>query len=83
MRRYLGERHDLATEVSVLGPAGFAGAASRFLWKERRESDFKAHPPACDACAARDRCEGAWIGYLDIHGADELRPLRAPLAGRT
>lgn len=78
-RRYLGEVHDLSTVVAVLGAGNADGERQRFHWRERREAMFKAHPPACDGCAGRARCEGVWTGYLELHGAGELRPIPAGL----
>lgn len=38
------------------------------------------HPPACTDCALVDRCFGLRRGYAELHGADELRPVRAAAA---
>lgn len=39
------------------------------------DDDNKSHPPACDGCALRGGCPGLYRGYLDVHGAGELRPV--------
>lgn len=39
------------------------------------DDDNKTHPPACDGCALRGGCPGLFRGYLDVHGAGELRPV--------
>lgn len=36
----------------------------------------KIQPPACDDCAERGPCPGLYRGYPEVHGVDELRPLR-------
>lgn len=72
-QRYFGERHDLPTRVAVFGaPRESDPDLQRFDVAERRRATQKSHPPVCQACAFRDRCEGPWTTYLELYGADEL-----------
>ncbi len=48
---------------------------ARFNWQDRKRQDLKGRPDACQRCSLGGVCEGVWKGYLDIWGADELRPI--------
>jgi len=82
--RYLGEPQDLETKVAMHRPA-VRGGTKRFDWQDQRVGLLKQHVPACDACAARPRCEGIWRGYVDLYGdrefADGPTVARALIAG--
>jgi MoaA/NifB/PqqE/SkfB family radical SAM enzyme/SAM-dependent methyltransferase len=36
----------------------------------------KVQPPACDDCAERGPCPGLYRGYPEVHGTNEIHPLR-------
>jgi MoaA/NifB/PqqE/SkfB family radical SAM enzyme len=78
---YIGELRDYDTDVTVFRGDGPGGDPDRFHWKTRRTADLKAHVAACARCAARDRCEGPWLRYCEMHGEGEFRALER-VAGR-
>lgn len=61
--------HDL--DLVVANPGGI-----RF-WLEESSIEGGRYLASCEACTARPRCGGLRQDYLDVHGADEFRPLRA------
>jgi MoaA/NifB/PqqE/SkfB family radical SAM enzyme len=83
VRRYLGEHRDLDTDVTLYRPEA-AGGPERFNWRDQRTGQLKTYVKACGRCRLRDRCEGVWKGYLEIHGGGELErgpALAAAVAG--
>jgi MoaA/NifB/PqqE/SkfB family radical SAM enzyme len=64
---YLGQEHE-----DILDPLV---NRSRFNWQERKRYELKGHPKACDRCDLESVCEGVWLGYLDIWGESEFRPV--------
>jgi MoaA/NifB/PqqE/SkfB family radical SAM enzyme len=48
---------------------------ARFDWQQRKRQDLKGQPAVCGACRLAPVCEGAWKGYLEIWGDQELRPI--------
>jgi len=73
LNRYLGERRDLDTSVSVLWGEDRAGTPDRFSWKARRAGTLKCKAAACRTCARATSCEGLWIRYAELYGTGELR----------
>jgi len=72
-RRYIGEFHDLVTDVSLFeAPSEDTGDLDRFNWAERRKARLKHKFTACEGCAFYDACEGVYRCYTDIYGIDEF-----------
>lgn len=72
-RRYIGELHDLPTDVALLGsPREADEKCDRFNWAERRRHALKQMLPCCEACAFRGVCEGVYTCYLEIYGDAEF-----------
>ncbi|MEW6201840.1 MAG: hypothetical protein AB1546_07685, partial [bacterium] len=42
----------------------------------QRNQTEKTKLPVCTECVFDDYCLGVWRGYLDIHGTDEIKPVR-------
>ncbi len=80
IQRYLGELRDLDTSVTVFRAPEPGAHPDRFDWRERRAAQLKGHVPSCEPCRARDQCEGPWLRYLEMYGAEEFRPLGQPAA---
>ena len=82
LRKYMGEYRDLSTDCSIrtegvdFGISEVANGRARFNWQDRKKFDLKKHPEVCRPCDFHHICEGAWKGYLDIWGDDELKPIK-------
>jgi len=79
LARYVGERFDLATQVSIVSEKRSAHGAglARFSWRDAKRDRLKAKPCACQACAWEPACEGIWLTYLELWGESEAHPLAA------
>ncbi len=72
-RRYIGEFHDLVTDVSLFeAPSEDAEDLDRFNWAERRKVYLKEKFGACEGCAFYDDCEGVYRCYTDLYGHKEF-----------
>lgn len=72
-KRYIGEFHDLVTDVSLFGDQRTEdGELDRFNWADRRRARLKLKFPACEGCAFFDECEGVYRCYVDIYGDGEF-----------
>lgn len=70
--KYLDEAvFDPGNDVSMATDAG----PKRFVWQEAKKNELKTKGPRCAGCRVRDRCEGVWKTYADLHGTGELSPL--------
>jgi len=49
---------------------------ARFNWQDRKRFDLKARPEPCQSCELATVCEGAWKGYLEIWGEQDLHPIK-------
>lgn len=47
----------------------------RFVWQEVKKNRLKTLGPRCGGCRERERCEGVWRSYAELHGLEELCPL--------
>lgn len=68
-RKYLGINRDRDITIFL---SEHEGGRKRIAWEQERKNVMKTHPPACATCPLRDRCEGIWRGYIDIHGPGEF-----------
>jgi MoaA/NifB/PqqE/SkfB family radical SAM enzyme len=72
-QRYIGEFHDLVTDVSLFeAPSEDVEDLDRFNWADRRKAWLKQKFPACKGCAFYDDCEGVYRCYTDIYGIKEF-----------
>ncbi len=77
-RRYIGEFHDLITDVALFeAPREDAEDLDRFNWADRRRAWLKQKPPACEGCAFYAECEGVYRCYTDIYGIKEFGAVSA------
>lgn len=71
--RYIGEFHDLRTDVALIGsPKQPNEDLQRFNWADRRKAELKLKFPACEGCAFFGPCEGVYACYVEIYGAGEF-----------
>lgn len=71
--RYIGEFHDLRTDVALIGsPRQPDEDLQRFNWADRRKAKLKLKFPACEGCAFHDVCEGVYACYVEIYGEGEF-----------
>jgi MoaA/NifB/PqqE/SkfB family radical SAM enzyme len=72
-RRYIGEFHDLVTDVSLFeAPSEDTGDLDRFNWADRRKARLKQKFDACEGCAFYDDCEGVYRCYSELYGIGEF-----------
>jgi aryl-alcohol dehydrogenase-like predicted oxidoreductase/MoaA/NifB/PqqE/SkfB family radical SAM enzyme len=64
--------HDGEPTLTV---AADGGALSRPWDKYADKRRDKFHPPGCDACRFRDRCNGVFAKYAELHGTAEFVPV--------
>lgn len=76
MQKYVGEFHDLATEVSLRNYERIHFSENnrsavvdqviekRFNFQEKKRNTFKEKLPSCRQCAMNAACEGIWKNYL-------------------
>ena len=82
--RYIGEFHDLVTDVSLFeAPSEDVGDLDRFNWADRRRARLKQKFPACEGCAFFDECEGVYRCYTDLYGTGEFGAVTASGVRRT
>lgn len=53
----------------------------RLDYSEWRVREGKVQGPPCQACSARERCEGPWREYPERYGWSEMLPFDAPRSG--
>jgi len=46
-------------------------------YADKRQDKF--HPPACEGCVYRGRCNGVFNKYAELHGVDEFRAVNRPV----
>ena len=77
-RAYVGEHHDLVTDVSLsYAPPRAEPSTTRFNWQDCKLADLKFKPPACSGCRLGRDCEGVWRSYAEAYGTDEIRAVAA------
>ncbi|MDY0003480.1 MAG: radical SAM protein [Polyangia bacterium] len=71
--RYIGEFHDLRTDVALIGsPRQPNEDLQRFNWADRRKAELKLKFPSCEGCAFFGPCEGVYACYVEIYGNGEF-----------
>lgn len=71
--RYIGEFHDLRTDVALIGsPREPDKDLQHFNWADRRKAELKLKFPSCDGCAFFEPCEGVYACYVEIYGEGEF-----------
>jgi MoaA/NifB/PqqE/SkfB family radical SAM enzyme len=77
-RAYVGEHHDLVTDVSLsYAPPRDEVRTTRFNWQDYKLADLKLKPAACAGCRLGPGCEGVWRSYVEVHGTGEIRAVSA------
>ena len=78
-QQVIGERHDLHTDVALLGRPGHEDDEDlqRFNWAERRQAELKVKFPQCEGCAYVHECEGVYRTYVELYGDREFGAITA------
>ncbi|MBK7579353.1 MAG: radical SAM protein [Myxococcales bacterium] len=70
---FLRGMQELAAE-STIPLTTVSDLEGRRDYSEWRVHEGKSHGPPCQACSAREQCEGPWREYPDLRGWDEMVP---------
>ena len=71
-RKYVGELHDLPTEVVTFFIRNLAKTRQSFNWQEKKRNFLKTKLECCENCRFNGICEGIWKSYLETYGSGEF-----------